>query len=422
MTDQQTPLPENNLPKVAAAAPPPVPARVLPYPPDGPNGADSAKPAQEAGSITLIRWSIMISAYIGIIGLGGVYGVTAHKFFAAVFAVENGTNSALMLWSFLAGVPLAIGGLCTYAATQAKRALQGGQADTSILGASFIAALAAAFFAFAGGALLREGAICIVMALPLFIFMALLGVLIIVLSSAFGAKANKKVLGLMLLFPFAAAPFEQRATPGDAFQQVNRSVLIAASPTEIWQHINFPLDIKPNELKSGFAYKIGVPYPIEARTIEPRVGGTRQLQWERGVKFEEIITAWDENRHVAWKYKFDKNSFPEGSLDDHIVIGGRYFDLEDTSYTLTPEAGGTRLSIAVKSRVTTTFNWYAGAWAAFLIDDTAQAILLFYKNRAERTSASRIDVHKMTNPGRVPGYGYCNKYAASHHICPMKMQ
>lgn len=389
MTDLQTPPPVPTLENVLTDATPieqtqsqPAP-RMLPYPPDGPDGSDFAKRAPEAGSITLIRWSIIISAYIGIIGLGGLYGVAAHKFFAKVFVVQNGTGSSLMLWSFLAGVPCAIGGLCAYAAAQAKRALKAGQGDQGILGASFIAALAVAFFAFAGGALMREGAICIVMSLPLFFAMGILGALIAALSAMFGAKTNKKVLGLMLLFPFAAAPFEQRGTPENAYQQVNRSIYIAASPAEIWQHINFPLDIKPVELKSGFAYKIGVPYPIEARTIEPKVGGTRQLQWERGVKFEEVITAWDENRHVAWKYKFDKNSFPEGSLDDHIVIGGRYFDLEDTSYTLTPEAGGTRLSIAVKTRVTTTFNWYAGARAEFLIDDTAKAILLFYKNRAE---------------------------------------
>ena len=386
MIDQQTPPTPNDVPADAAPAeqqPAQPYASDLPYQPFPPAPLDVAKPAPEAGSITLIRWSIIISAYIGIIGLGGLYGVSAHKFFAQVFVVKDSTGSSLMLWSFLAGVPCAIGGLCAYAAAQAKRALQAGQGDQGILGASFIASLAVAFFAFAGGALMREGAICIVMSLPLFFAMGILGALIAAISALFGSKTNKKVLGFLLLFPFAAAPFEQRGTPENAYQHVNRSIFIAASPAEIWQHINFPLDIKPIELKSGFAYKIGVPYPIEARTIEPKVGGTRQLQWERGVKFEEIITAWDENRHVAWKYKFDKNSFPEGSLDDHIVIGGRYFDLEDTSYTLTPEAGGTRLSIAVKTRVTTTFNWYAGAWAEFLIDDTAQAILLFYKNRAE---------------------------------------
>ena len=126
-----------------------------------------------------------------------------------------------------------------------------------------------------------------------------------------------------------------------------------------------------------------MPYPIEARTLEPRVGGKRQLTWQRGVTFEEEITAWETNRHIAWRYRFRPDSFPEGSLDDHIVVGGRYFNLEDTSYTLTPTAEGTRLEIRVTTRVTTNFNWYASWWAAFLVDDTARAILDFYKNRSE---------------------------------------
>ena len=345
---------------------------------------------------TLMVWSAYATVLTGIIGLGGLYGVTCYKFFAEVFSVSSRGNNALMLWSFLAGVPCAIGGLCAYLASQAKRALnasepsqtnEAGENGVGMLSAGFLATISVAFFAFAGGALLREGAICIVMALPLFIAMAVLGAIIAVIANLFAPNTKNKLLGVMLVFPFAAAPFEQAVVPDNAYQYVNRSVFIAASPDLIWQHINFPLDIKPIELESGFAYKIGVPYPIEARTIEPRVGGTRQLQWERGVKFEEEITAWDENHFVAWKYRFNENSFPQGSLDDHIVIGGRYFDLETTSYTLTPEAGGTRLSIAVKTRVSTTFNWYAGAWANFLIDDTAKAILLFYKNRAEKSTA-----------------------------------
>ena len=86
-------------------------------------------------------------------------------------------------------------------------------------------------------------------------------------------------------------------------------------------------------------------------------------------------------------YEFGPGSFPPGSLDDHIMIGGRYFGLEETSYTLEPEAGGTRLTIRVGARVSTHFNWYAGLWADYLVDDTARAILGFYKARSERGGA-----------------------------------
>lgn len=136
-------------------------------------------------------------------------------------------------------------------------------------------------------------------------------------------------------------------------------------------------------MENGIAYKIGVPYPIEARTIEARVGGKRQLLWQRGVSFEEEITDWQENRHIAWKYLFTPESFPKGSLDDHVVIGGQYFDIEDTSYTLTPERNGTRLTVQVGTRVSTNFNWYADLCARYLIGDTAETILNFYKQRAQ---------------------------------------
>jgi hypothetical protein len=42
-----------------------------------------------------------------------------------------------------------------------------------------------------------------------------------------------------------------------------------------------------------------------------------------------------------------------------VVIGGHYFDLRDSAFTLTPRDGGTELRIDVSWRVSTRFNWYA---------------------------------------------------------------
>ena len=145
-----------------------------------------------------------------------------------------------------------------------------------------------------------------------------------------------------------------------------------------------PAEIQPSELGSGFAFWIGVPYPMGAEVIEPRVGGIRKSRWQRGVSFDEEITALETNRYVRWVYHFDDDSFPPGSLDDHVKVGGTHFDLEDTSYRLKPEGPDTRLEISVRYRVTTNFNWYAAPWADFLVGDTAVALLTFYKNRSER--------------------------------------
>ena len=238
-------------------------------------------------------------------------------------------------------------------------------------------------FVFIAGALLREGIICIIMAIPIFAVLAILGAIFGAILSSSSKNGPHVLYGFTLILPLALGSMETQVPASSMVQIIEQEILIKASPELVWQYINNPLDIKPKELESGFAYRIGVPFPVQARTLEEKVGGRRELIWQRGVHFEERITAWEANRHIAWTYQFAADSFPPGSLDEHIVIGGKYFNLEDTSYTLTPVATGTRLRIKVTTRVSTNFNWYANLWAKFLVEDTATSILNFYKNRAE---------------------------------------
>jgi len=227
-----------------------------------------------------------------------------------------------------------------------------------------------------------------VMASPLFLVLALVGGIVGAIVSAVGGKAGHGMLAFALVLPLAAAPLEDQVGAPLLRVRTVESIFIDAPPAVVWRHINHPVDIRPEELRDGLAYRIGVPFPIEGRTLEERVGGLRRLQWQRGVFFDEVITVWEPERRIAWRYAFSPDSFPPGSLDDHIVIGGRYFNLADTTYTLTPEHGGTRLSVDVGTEVTTTFNWYAGPWATWLVGDTARTILKFYKVRAEGRAAS----------------------------------
>ncbi len=283
----------------------------------------------------------------------------------------------LLAISFLAGVPLGIGLLVGFMARRNR--------SRGLAGAGTLSVAAILLYVFTAGAVLREGVICIVMAMPLFIVLAIIGGVLGAIFNSSGGTHGPKVLSIALFAPLLAAPMEEEIVSPVLRQATVRSVHIAASPEVVWRHINFPTDIRPEELENGLAYRIGVPYPIEGRTLEGRVGGKRTLRWQRGVQFDEVITDWQPQRLVAWTYSFGPDSFPQGSLDDHIVIGGRYFNLETTSYTLAPEGGGTRLTVNVGSTVTTNFNWYAGWWARRLVEDTAETILGFYKARAERS-------------------------------------
>lgn len=95
-----------------------------------------------------------------------------------------------------------------------------------------------------------------------------------------------------------------------------------------------------------------------------------------------------ENRTIAWTYAFAPDALPPNTLDEHVLIGGRYFDLADTACHLVPEDGGTRLEIVVDYRVSTGFDWYAAPAGRLLVDDTAHAIRRFHERRAEAQPSS----------------------------------
>jgi hypothetical protein len=82
------------------------------------------------------------------------------------------------------------------------------------------------------------------------------------------------------------------------------------------------------------------------------------------------------------------NSFPEGSLDEHVKIGGQYFDLYDTTFNLVPISSDlTRLEIISHYRVTTGVNFYSVPIARFIAHDFMSTILHLYKLRSERSES-----------------------------------
>jgi len=81
-------------------------------------------------------------------------------------------------------------------------------------------------------------------------------------------------------------------------------------------------------------YRMGVSLPLSAATDEH--GGTlvRHVTMGKNIHFDQVATTWQPNRQVLWTYRFTKDSFPPNALDDHVRIGGRYFDVIDTEYTI----------------------------------------------------------------------------------------
>lgn len=285
----------------------------------------------------------------------------------------------VMTIGFAVFVPLAVGAITVHFAEKQRR-----RSFAYYLLAPWLSLLA---FVVGTALIALEGAICIALALPLFLIGGSIGGLIMGIISRLFKQTAHSALSLAVL-PFLVALGESGQPIQHITQHTQQQVYIDASPAAVWQQISNVTAIKPEEFEQGIAYTIGVPYPVNVQTVSTGVGGKRHLQWQRGVSFDQEITDWQENRTLAWKYVFTDNSFPQGSMDDHVAIGGEYFDLETSRYTLTPEGNGTRLNVEVGFRVSTRFNWYAEPWAKLLVNNTADVILNFHKKRAEAQAKS----------------------------------
>ena len=110
----------------------------------------------------------------------------------------------------------------------------------------------------------------------------------------------------------------------------------------------------------------------------------------KGIHFDQVVTAWQPQRYVHFDYRFAPDSFPPRALDDHVRIGGMYFDLRDTSYALAPRGNGTTLTIRMRYRVSTSFNWYARPIARLLIGNFEDTILQFYRHRSEAAARAGL--------------------------------
>jgi hypothetical protein len=311
---------------------------------------------------------------------GAIYGLLMRLSFGLpyFFSSEKSTAaSEAMLTSFLVLVPLIMGAVTVYFSGDKERSL------AYSLFAPWIPIL---MFVLGTALLLIEGSICIAMAAPLFMAVSSLGGFLMWLALKY-FRPSRTLIHSLLLLPLLAGTWERDQAMPVLIEKSDASIWINAKPEVIWQLINNAEAIKPAEMEQGLAYKIGLPYPESALTITTETGRVRKLRWDKGVRFDEPIIDWVENRYVRWQYSFPAGAIPPNALDEHVVIGGKYFDLEDTSYLLTPERAGTRLSIHVTYRVSTQFNWYANFWGQLLVDDAAGTILAFYKRRAEIVSS-----------------------------------
>lgn len=308
---------------------------------------------------------------------GIIYGI----FMRIVFSNPSESLSTMSA-SFILGAPLVVGAIAVYIS---ERFIHGQWFNHMSLGFA-----ANSFFVIGTFLINLEGLICAIIIFPLFAILgAISGLITGVIIRAVRSPQH-------FLYSFAAIPllfgyFERHLPVPEVQNTVERVIFIQAPPQHVWHQIHHIDQIHPDEIQNAWAYRIGVPLPQSAITKKYPEGLVRKIKMGKNVYFDQIVTEWHENQYVKWKYRFYEDSFPPNALDDHVVIGGRYFDLKDTSYTLTPLKNGTELSIKIHYRVNTMFNWYSNTVAKILLGNVAEIFLDFYRHRSELNALKLSD-------------------------------
>ena len=317
---------------------------------------------------------------------GLLYGIAYGLSSRAVFALEDFTERkpyfptfGLMTISFMFIVPFVIGLITAYhnnKVTSSRKIAMITMPLFSIIGLIGISV----FFG-------QEGIICAIMALPVFLFMALLGGLIGV--RIFPRNRDKLVISLFVFLPFLISPIENHFKLSEKIFTEHTTITINSTEIKVWQNITRVRQISETENNNSLFQLMGFPRPMEAELDTIAVGGIRKAIFDRGLFFSETVTEMIPFKVLAFTIRADPNSIPPKALDEHVMVGGKYFDVLVGKYEIEKlENNRICLHLTSQFRLSTMFNFYSGFWSKLIMRDIQKNILDIIKKRSETIEES----------------------------------
>lgn len=283
-------------------------------------------------------------------------------------------GSGMLVIAFLLGAPVAAVVTAVWISDPHGKKRTGQHVGTG--------ALTITLMLIAGGIALREGAVCLIMAAPIFYGAGLLAAWI---TGAALRRAGGRVLCLAVLaLPLVGIPLEDPQVDPAQTRFVVSSIVVDAPAEVVWDGLVNIRAIDAAEQHWNFTHDlVGVPRPVDARLEGAGVGAVRHLTWARGVNFQEHITEWRPGQSLAWTFEVG----PEAStrmLDEHLRVNSDYLRLENGRYALRPMADGrTQVTLTTRYWMRTPINGYAGWWGQIFLGDFHRNVLGVIKTRAE---------------------------------------
>lgn len=304
---------------------------------------------------------------------GVLAGIALTLFAVAVGALVFGTYG----FGMFVVSPFMVGAMTAFFANR-RAALDNGTTAKLVLFATVL-----------GGAALivaaLEGAVCLVLAAPLGIGLALVGGLFgraIALSTK---RSPTQTLSGVALLPLIFA-LEAVLPPLTRFETIER-VLVDAPPAAVWDAI---VRMAPIDAPPALPFRLGVAYPLGGEIVGEGVGAERRGAFSTGTAIERV-TQWETARKLAFAVVNDVPAMREFSPYPHLhtphVIG--YFRTTFTSFELVPHGQGRTEIVehtAHELRLDPVFYWLP--LARWIVHENNTRVLAHIKRQAEARPAA----------------------------------
>lgn len=244
----------------------------------------------------------------------------------------------------------------------------------------------AAVIASAGVVLLMafEGVLCLAMAFPLALGLALIGAALGRAIALRGHPGSGPILLLLLALP-AMMGLSSGQPPEAA--EVRSAIEVNAPPEVVWNDVVSFAELAP---PTEWFFRAGIAYPVRARIDGAGVGAVRRCEFSTG-PFVEPITVWDPPRRLAFDVRSEPPGLRELSPYDevHAPHTAGYLRSRHGEFRLVPLPGGrTRLEGSTFYTLQIFPTWYWTPWADGVIHAIHMRVLRHIKALAETAPLS----------------------------------
>jgi uncharacterized membrane protein YhaH (DUF805 family) len=311
-----------------------------------------------------------------------VMGIVATAVLAVVATMLSARGMGNYGWGLFVGIPFFLGlnSVLIYGFHR-PRSL-GKCLVVSLLS---VALVGAALFAVA-----IEGLICLLMALPLAIVVALFGGFIgfiLQQRQSFPAESLRVFSLIFVLLP-GLVFLESAIADEPPLYEVRTSLVVNAAPDKVWPSLIAFGELKPPE---ELLFQTGIAYPIRAEIDGAGVGAIRHCVFSTG-EFVEPIKVWDEPRLLKFVVTAQPRVMDEWSpyRDLHPPHLENYLLSREGQFLLTPIPGGKTLlegTTWYQNRFWPAAYW--NVWSDYIIHRIHMRVLAHIKGLAENNDTKQ---------------------------------